>query len=73
MADLQLTAMVTPTNQTTFVTRDATPYRGDANNLVLAKPQHVAELTALGFVTATAANVPPGNALIDDTGWAVAT
>jgi hypothetical protein len=72
MANLQLTCMVTPTNQTTFVTLDGTPYRGDATNLVLAKPQHVTELTARGFVVAVAANVPPGNPLIDDTGWPLA-
>lgn len=73
MADLQITAMVTPNNQVTYCTRDATPYRGDDSNIVQALPQHVAELTALGFTVATATQVPAGDALVQDVGWAVAT
>lgn len=73
MADLQLTAMTTPTNQVTVCTADGTPYRGDATNIVLVKPQHVAELQARGFTVATAASVTPGNPLNDDVGWQIAT
>lgn len=73
MADLILTAMVTPNNQITYCTRDATPYRGDDANIIYALPQHVAELTALGFTSCTAAQVPTGDALQLDMGWSVAT
>jgi hypothetical protein len=72
MTDQILTAMVSPNNQVTYCTRDGTPYRGDANNLVYAPAKHVAELTSAGFATASVAQVPAGAPLQDDTGWAVA-
>jgi hypothetical protein len=70
MADLTLTAMTTPSNLITYTTRDGTPYRGDDGNIVQARPEHVADLQALGFVTATASQVDPGTPLSFDVGWA---
>lgn len=73
MADLVLTAMLTPSNQVTYNTLDGTPYRGDDSNIAYVKPQHITELTARGFTSASASQIPAGDNTLYDTGWAVAT
>jgi len=72
MADISLTSMITPSNQVTYCTRDGSPYRGDDSNMVQARPEHHVELLALGFTDATLAQVPAGDPLTFDPGWAIA-
>ena len=72
MSDLLLTAMLPPggDTETVFETRDGTPYRADAaTGIIQARPEHVADLQAQGFVLATAAHAPPGVDLQMDVGW----
>ncbi len=73
MSDLVLTAMIPPQYDVTYETRDGTPYRCAAETVTIdVLPQHVAELTAQGFTTATASQMLPGDDTSQDIGWSVA-
>lgn len=75
MSDSTLTAMTPPASITVGQTTNTiagVPYRVDTDGLVYVKTTDVAEMTALGFSTASTATVAvddPGQPLVLDQGW----
>jgi hypothetical protein len=64
-----LTAMLAPSNQVTYCTNDGTPYRADDSAIAYVLPQHVAELTNLGWTSATISQVPAGDPTSLQSSW----